>query len=123
MIQLHSSRLISGVTVTQGSDMQSDAIIVNGFRFLAIVRQTMSRSVTTPIGFVVPSSQTGISPQSSTTIIAATSCKIVSGAQHVGSAVIISLTFIMSVLLYIVDIWLLSRSVRHAVTASQLRRE
>src|SRR5687767_9848388 len=55
----------------------------------------MSRSVMTPIGrFVSLSSTTGISPQSWSTIILATSCNDVSATQHAGSLVMISLTCI-----------------------------
>jgi len=61
----HSSRLVSGMTMTLGLDMHSPAIISSGFLPRATVRQVMSRSVITPTGFIVFSlSTTGISPQS-----------------------------------------------------------
>jgi hypothetical protein len=100
IILQHSSSDVSGVTVTMGFVMQSAAVRSTGFRPLAIVRHTMSRSVTTPIGCLLDVlSTTGISPQSLSTIIRATSGKEVSAVQHAGSGVIMSLTFIVMLLL------------------------
>src|SRR5437870_9715917 len=96
MIRQHSSSDMSDVTVTIGLLMQSAAVKSKGFRPLAIVRQTISRSVTTPIGSLLDVfSTTGISPQSLSTIIRATSGKEVSAVQHAGSVVIISFTCII----------------------------
>src|SRR5207244_7814208 len=93
----HSSSVISGVTLTQGSVMQSATVSSSGLSPLAIVRQTISRSVTTPTGTLFDLSlTTGISPQSLSIIILATSGMLVSAVQHVGSVVIISLTCIDS---------------------------
>src|SRR2546425_3120934 len=76
--------------------MQSAAVKSRGLRPLAIVRQTISRSVTTPIGTLLEVfSTTGISPQSWSTIIRATSGRDVSAVQHAGSALIISFTCIV----------------------------
>src|SRR5436853_4146535 len=101
MIRQHSSSDMSGVTVTMDLVMQSAAVRSNGLRPLATVRQTMSRSVTTPTGILLDLfSTTGISPQSLSTIIRATSGKDVSAVQHAGSGVIISLTFIVMLLLF-----------------------
>src|SRR5258706_12399997 len=95
MIRQHSSTGISGLTVTIGVLMASAALSSSGFLFSATVRQTMSRSVTTPIGILLPLfSTTGISPQSLSTINLATSGKGVSGVQHAGLAVITSFTCI-----------------------------
>jgi len=91
----HSSSDMSAVTVTIGLLMQSAAVSSTGLSPLAIVRQTMSRSVTTPMGTLLELlSITGISPQSWSTIIRATSGREVSAVQHAGSVVIISLTCI-----------------------------
>jgi hypothetical protein len=79
--------------------MQAEVFVDMGFRLWAMIRHTISRSVTTPIGFNEPGLQTGICPQSSTTIMAATSAKSISGEQHVGSFVMISWIFIMFSLL------------------------
>src|ERR1051325_6327649 len=96
IIRQHSSIDVSGVTVTMGLVMQSAAFISIGFRPLATVRHTISRSVTTPIGFLLEVlSTTGISPQSLSTIIRATSGREVSAVQHAGSGVIMSLTFMV----------------------------
>src|SRR6267378_3743420 len=92
MMREHSSREISGVTVTTGVLMQSAAVDSSGLMLFATIRQTISRSVVTPIGILFLS--TGISPQSLSTIIFATSGKGVSGAQHAGSAVMTSFTCI-----------------------------
>ena len=73
-------RLVSGLTVTQGVVMQSPASIRRGFLPSATVRQVMSRSVITPMGIPAALS-TGISPQSLSTIILATSDRLVSGKQ------------------------------------------
>src|SRR6266550_5508404 len=96
IIRQHSSSDISGVTVTVGLLMQSAAVKSRGLRPLATVRQTISRSVTTPIGTLLEVfSTTGISPQSWSTIIRATSGRDVSAVQHAGSALIISFTCIV----------------------------
>ena len=96
MIRQHSSSDMSGVTVTVGFVMQSAAVRSKGFRPLATMRQTISRSVTTPIGALLDVlSTTGISPQSLSTIIRATSGREVSAVQHAGSAVIMSFTCIV----------------------------
>src|SRR6266436_5634821 len=96
MIRQHSSSDMSGVTVTIGLLMQSLAVKSRGLRPLATVRQTISRSVTTPIGTLLDLfSTTGISPQSWSTIIRATSGREVSAVQQAGSAVIMSFTCIV----------------------------
>src|SRR5215216_5347181 len=96
MVRQHSSSDMSGVTVTIARVMQSAAVKSRGLRSLAIVRQTMSRSVMTPIGSLLAVfSITGISPQSFTTISRATSGREVSLVQHAGFAVIISFTCII----------------------------
>src|SRR5262249_52443229 len=95
MMRQASSNDISRLTVTIGLLMQSAAVKSKGLRPFAIVRQTMSRSVITPIGTRLDLlSRTGISPQSLSTIIRATSGKGVSLVQQAGLVVIISLTFI-----------------------------
>src|SRR4029079_15592783 len=92
--QAHSPTDVSGVTVMQGVVMQSATVRSSGFSPLANARQTISRSVVTPIGrFVSLLSTTGISPQSWSIIIWATSCNVVSEIQQAGSAVITSFTF------------------------------
>src|SRR5258708_16892546 len=96
MIRQHSSSDISGVTVTIGLLRQSAAVSSTGLSPLATMRQTMSRSVTTPIGTLLERlSITGISPQSFSIIILATCGKGVSAAQHAGSLVMTSLTCIV----------------------------
>src|SRR5687767_6549775 len=69
--------------------MASSAVTEVGFFPLATTRHTMSRSVTTPMSRF-EASTTGISPQSASTIMLATSLKLVSGPQHCGSGVITS---------------------------------
>src|SRR4030095_15735365 len=95
-----SSTPISDVTVTQGLDMHSPAVSSSGFLPSATVRQQMSRSVTTPTGFILCLfSTTGISPQSHSTISRATSCRLVSGVQQAGSLVVASFPFLVVLLL------------------------
>src|SRR6185295_14430851 len=95
MIRQHSSTAVSGVTVRIGLVMQSAAVSSSGFLSFATVRITISRSVTTPTGFLLSLfSTTGISPQSLSTIILATSGKRLSSVQHAGLAVITSFTCI-----------------------------
>src|SRR4029434_8622799 len=96
-----SSTLISGVTVTQGLDMQSPAVISSGFLPTATVRQVMSRSVITPTSFILCLLwTTGLSPQSCSTISRATSCRLESVVQQAGFLVIISLTCMVLLLRY-----------------------
>jgi len=81
----------SADTVMQGRVMQSDAFISSGFRPCATARIVMSRSVITPMGRIDSLlSTTGISPQSHSVIIRATSCSGVSGVQQAGLLVISS---------------------------------
>jgi hypothetical protein len=84
-----SSSLVSSLTTTTGSVMHSAAVTADGFLPLATTRQTMSRSVMTPINRL-DESVTGISPQSASTMRLATSLSVVSPAQHCGAGVMIS---------------------------------
>jgi hypothetical protein len=79
--------------------MQSAAVSSIGLRPLATVRHTISRSVTTPMGCLLEVlSMIGISPQSLSTIILATSGNEVPAVQNAGSGVIMSLTCITMLL-------------------------
>src|SRR5215207_3155992 len=100
IILQHSSSDMSGITVTHGVVMHSETVIVSGLSPFATVRQVMSRSVMTPTGSILATfSTTGISPQSFSTIISATRCKVVSGVQHAGSGVMMSFTCMVLLLL------------------------
>ena len=81
----------SADTVMQGRVIQSDVFISSGFRPCATTRIVMSRSVITPMGRIDSRlSTTGISPQSHSIIMRATSCSGVSGVQQAGLLVISS---------------------------------
>ena len=82
-------------TATTGVDMHASAVKSIGSLPAATRRQTMSRSVTTPTRVLSAWLRTiGISPQSLSTIAWATSRSGVSGVQHAGFGVMISLTCI-----------------------------
>lgn len=91
IVAQQSSTLVSGVVVTTEFDITSRTAVCFGSLPCATARQVMSRSVTTPVGRRC-SSRTGISPQSLSAIIFATSCKEVCGEQHAGFSVMISRT-------------------------------
>src|SRR5438552_2057110 len=101
-----SSMLVSGLTVTGGLDMASRTLVCFGFLPVATTRHVMSRSVITPMGFMLSSfSTTGISPQSCFTIISAACCTLCSGVQQAGLALIMSFAFFIGLLLWIVIVF------------------